>query len=56
MKSSRGSPSFERALLYLHSALIWVAVKELNFSYYMGETILITIYIYIDILYTKYCN
>ena len=25
--------------------LYWVAVKELNLSYYMGETLLFTIYI-----------
>ena len=27
--------------------LNWVAVKELNLSYYIGETILVTIYTYI---------
>ena len=26
--------------------LVWVAVKELNLSYYIGETLLSTIYIY----------
>ena len=26
--------------------IIWVAVKELKLSYYIGETLLFTIYIY----------
>ena len=29
----------------------WVAVKGLNLSYYIGETLLFTIYIYIYIHY-----
>ena len=31
----------------------WVAVKELKLSYYIGETLLFTMYIYI---YTHYGN
>ena len=29
------------------ATIYWVAVKELNLSYYIGETLLFTIYIYI---------
>ena len=32
--------------LGLKAWLVWVAVKELNLSYYIGETLLTTIYIY----------
>ena len=32
--------------------MIWVAVKELNFSDYIGETLLISIYIYTPIMIT----
>ena len=34
----------------LKMALIWVAVKEFDLSYYIGETLSLTIYIYISIL------
>ena len=32
----------------------WVAVKELNLSYYIGKTLLFTIYIYIYTQYGKF--
>ena len=35
----RNSPAFVRA-----ATLYWVAVKELKLSYYIGETLLFTIY------------
>ena len=36
----------EKKMEYLGFRVYWVAVKGLNLSYYVGETILITIYIY----------
>ena len=35
-----------RGVVLSNIMLIWVAVKELNLSYYIGGTILINIYIY----------
>ena len=34
-------------------AIIWVAVKELKLSYYIGGTLSFTIYIYIPIMVTQ---
>ena len=34
------------------SGFDWVAVKELKLSYYIGETLLFTIYIYTPIMVT----
>ena len=38
--------SGEPAVAGRRNSLTWVAVKELKLSYYIGETLLFTIYIY----------
>ena len=34
--------------------IVWVAVKELKLSYYIGETLLFTIYIYTPNIVTEF--
>ena len=39
-------PLLKNSAMMRNEGLNWVAVKEVNLSYCIGETILITIYIY----------
>ena len=41
-------PLFSEAALKQPRREAWVAVKELNLSYYIGETLLLTIYTHYD--------